>query len=163
MTHAEKTGRSILRRPVIGTLALILLLPHTAGSDSSQTNSDAAEHELRDVEARLSAALSGPSVDLLSHIWADDFVSTMADGHIVSREERLASLRAKVPEGSGKVSSSNDRIDTRVYGGWAVVLVTSTWHVDGIRVGVPYQATHVWAKKEHEWRLVAAHISEVKP
>jgi len=34
---------------------------------------------------------------------------------------------------------------------------------DGKRVGEPYQATHIWEKRECQWRLVAAHISEVKP
>jgi len=130
-------------------------------SDSSN-NEAAVDHELRDMEARLGAALSGPSIDLLSRLWADDFVSTMADGHVLSREKRLASLRAKVP-GSSNLTSSNDRVDIRAYGDWAVVLVTSSWHVDGKREGDSYQATHVWAKQKGEWRLVAAHISEVKP
>jgi ketosteroid isomerase-like protein len=72
-------------------------------------------------------------------------------------------LRAKAPEDARKVSSRNDRVDVRVYGDWAVVLVTSSWHVEGRQVGNPYQATHVWGKQKGEWRLVAARTSEVKP
>jgi hypothetical protein len=56
-----------------------------------------ADQEVRAVESQLSLALSSVDVDQLSRLWADDFVSTMDDGHIVSREKRLASLRAQKP------------------------------------------------------------------
>jgi ketosteroid isomerase-like protein len=123
----------------------------------------AAEQELRAAEAQLAQALSSVDVDQLARVWADDFVSTMADGHVVSREKRLASLRSQKPDGASRLIGRNEQVDARVYGDWALVLVTSSWLSNGNRVGDPYQATHVWAKRDGRWRLVAAHISEVRP
>jgi len=102
-------------------------------------------------------------VDQLARLWADDFVSTMVGGRVVSREKRLASLRAQKPDNASSLIGTNERVDVRVYGDWAVVLVTSSWLSNGKRVGDPYQATHVWAKRVGRWQLVAAHISEIHP
>jgi len=150
-------------RAALAAMVFMPLLPYAAASDSWPANSQATDRELRNAEAQLSAALSRPDVDLLSSLWADNFVSTMADGHVVSRERRLASLRGKAPDGGGNVASSDDRIDVRAYGDWAVVLVTSSWHFGGKLVGDSYQATHVWAKQKGAWRLIAAHISSIRP
>jgi ketosteroid isomerase-like protein len=142
-------------------LAVVLaVLPAAAGSQSSPVA--AADAELRTAESQLAAALSSVDVDKLSRIWADDFVSTMADGRVTSGQRRLASLRAKRPEAGVLVISKNENVDVHAYGDWAVVLVTSSWVADGKKVGEPYQATHVWAKRDGVWRLVAAHISQVK-
>jgi uncharacterized protein (TIGR02246 family) len=129
----------------------------------SATTGAAAEQELRAVESQLAQALSSVDVDQLARLWADDFVSTMVGGHVVTREKRLESLRKQRPDGTSLLIGSNERVDVRVYGDWAVVLVTSSWLADGKQVGDPYQATHVWAKRDGRWRLVAAHISEVHP
>jgi ketosteroid isomerase-like protein len=122
-----------------------------------------AEHELRAAEAKLAAALSSVDVEQLSRLWDDDFVSTMADGRVTSGKKRLEALRAKKPDASSRVTNENQQVDVRVEGDWALVLVTSSWLESGKPVGAPYQATHVWAKRNGQWRLIAAHISEVKP
>jgi ketosteroid isomerase-like protein len=145
-----------------------VLIVNTVGAVSARadipvTPGSLAEQELRAVEAQLEQALSSVDVDRLTSLWADDFVSTMADGHVVSREKRLRALRAQKPDSSSSLIGRNERVDVRVYGDWAVVLVTSSWLSNGKRVGDPYQATHVWAKRAGRWRLVAAHISEVHP
>jgi uncharacterized protein (TIGR02246 family) len=135
----------------------------SASADSPVTPGSLAEQELRAVEAQLAQALSVVDVEQLSRLWADDFVSTMVGGHVVSRENRLASLREQKPDSASSLMGTNERVDVRVYGNCAVVLVTSSWLSNGKRVGDPYQATHVWAKRAGRWRLVAAHISEVHP
>jgi uncharacterized protein (TIGR02246 family) len=150
------------------SLAVAALIGNTfsalaaAGAVSAATGPP-AEQELRAVESQLAQALSSVDVDQLARLWSDDFVSTMVGGHVVTREKRLESLRKHKPDSTSALIGSNGRVDVRVYGDWAVVLVTSTWLADGKRVGDPYQATHVWAKREGRWRLVAAHISEVHP
>jgi uncharacterized protein (TIGR02246 family) len=135
-------------------------LPAEAGSPATGSP---AEQELRAVESQLAQALSSVDVDQLARLWADDFVSTMVGGHVMTREKRLESLRKQKPGGTSSLTGSNQQVDVRVYGDWAVVLVTSSWLADGKRVGDPYQATHVWAIRDGRWRLVAAHISEVHP
>jgi ketosteroid isomerase-like protein len=116
-------------------------------ADSPPEKDEAAGRELRDLEAALNVALSGSDVDRLTHLWADDFLSTVTDGHVVARENRLASPRATKPDAAVKLSSNIDYLDVHTYGNWALVLVTSSWRVDGKQVGDPYQATHVWAKR----------------
>jgi uncharacterized protein (TIGR02246 family) len=149
-------------RLTIGVALLILSLwmPPPAFAQSRSADS---ERELRAAETELAAALSSVDVDQLSRLWADDFVSTMADGRVTSGKKRLEALRAKKPDASSRVTNENQQVDVRVEGDWALVLVTSSWLESGKRLGSPYQATHVWAKRDGRWRLVAAHISEVKP
>jgi ketosteroid isomerase-like protein len=149
--------------PSIVVAVLIVNAFFTASADTAATPRSLAEQELRTVEAQLAQALSSVNVDQLARLWADDFVSTMVGGHVVSREKRLASLRAQKPDSASSLIGTNERVDVRMYGDWAVVLVTSSWLSNGKRVGDPYQATHVWAKRMGRWRLVAAHISEIHP
>jgi uncharacterized protein (TIGR02246 family) len=146
-------------------LALALLSPlvSTRAVPAQPQKVADAELELRAAEAQLAAALSSVDLDQLSRLWADDFVSTMADGRVTSGKKRLEALRAQKPDASSRVTSENQQVDVRVEGDWALVLVTSSWLESGKRVGAPYQATHVWAKRDGRWRLIAAHISEVKP
>jgi uncharacterized protein (TIGR02246 family) len=135
----------------------------SASADTPVTPGSVAEQELRTVEAQLAQALSSVDVDQLARLWADDFVSTMVGGHVLTRDKRLESLRGQKPDSASSLIGTNERVDVRVYGDWAVILVTSSWLSNGKRVGDPYQATHVWAKRDGWWRLVAAHISEVHP
>jgi ketosteroid isomerase-like protein len=121
------------------------------------------DRQLRTLEAELAIALSLVDVDKLSQLWADDFVSTMADGHVITGKARLKALRAKKPDAASRLTNDNQKIEIQAHGDWAVVLVTSSWVAAGKPVGEPYQATHVWAKRGGRWKLIAAHISEVKP
>jgi uncharacterized protein (TIGR02246 family) len=140
-----------------------LSLPRPAQAQAQARNTAEAEQELRAAEAQLAAALSAVDVDQLSRLWADDFVSTMVDGRVTSGKKRLEALRARKPDASSRVTNKNQQVDVRVEGDWALVLVTSAWVESGKPLGAPYQATHVWAKRDGRWRLIAAHISEVKP
>jgi hypothetical protein len=69
------------------TINVFLALP--ADAETQVVRDSVADQEVRAVESQLSLALSSVDVDQLSRLWADDFVSTMDDGHIVSREKRL--------------------------------------------------------------------------
>jgi uncharacterized protein (TIGR02246 family) len=156
--HIAHGARLSLGLPL---LMFSLLSPRSAQAQPQKTAG--AELELRAAETQLAAALSSVDVDQLSRLWADDFVSTMADGRVTSGKKRLEALRVRKPDASSRVTNENQQVDVRVEGDWALVLVTSSWLESGKRVGAPYQATHVWAKRDGRWRLIAAHISEVKP
>jgi uncharacterized protein (TIGR02246 family) len=150
-------------RPSLGLALLMFSLWLPCASPAQPHKPADAEQQLRAAEAQLAAALSSVDVDQLSRLWADDFVSTMADGRVTSGKKRLEALRARKPDASSQVTNENQQVDVRVEGDWALVLVTSSWVESGKRLGAPYQATHVWAKRDGRWRLIAAHISEVKP
>jgi uncharacterized protein (TIGR02246 family) len=151
--------------PSLGLALLMfsLLLPSPVQAQAHAQKATDAEQQLRDAEAQLAAALSSVDVEQLSRLWADDFVSTMADGRVTSGKKRLEALRARKSDASSRVTNENQQVDVRVEGDWALVLVTSSWVESGKPLGAPYQATHVWAKRDGRWRLIAAHISEVKP
>jgi ketosteroid isomerase-like protein len=163
MKNASSRLLARVRPLALAVLTINVMSALPADADTQVARDSVAYQELRAAESRLSLALSSADADQLSRLWADDFVSTMDDGHIVSREKRLASLRAQKPDGGSHLVGSNEYVEVRVYGDCAVVLVTSSWLADDKRVGEPYQATHVWAKRGGRWRLVAAHISQVKP
>jgi ketosteroid isomerase-like protein len=148
---------------LLGLIIASLSWVRTEAANAPAGAASVAAQELHAVESQLSVALSSADVAQLSQLWAGDFTSTMADGHVESREKRLAALRTTDPGAVNRVVNKNERLDVHAYGDWAVVLVTSSWRVDGKRVGDIYQATHVWAKRDGRWRLVAAHISQVKP
>jgi uncharacterized protein (TIGR02246 family) len=147
----------------LGLAVLMVGLLSTSHAWAQSKKTADAELELRAAESQLAAALSSVDLDQLSRLWADDFVSTMVDGRVTSGKKRLEALRAQKPDASARVTNENQQLDVRVEGDWALVLVTSSWLESGKRVGAPYQATHVWAKRDGHWRLIAAHISEVKP
>ena len=161
MKDAASLLRAHVRLVVPAVLVVIGLCSLSARAETLAP--DSPDQELRALESQLAAALSSVDVDQISRLWAADFVSTMADGHVTSREKRLASLRARKPPAGTELKGINEHVEVRVHGDWALVLVTSSWLSDGKRVGEPYQATHIWEKREGQWRLVAAHISQVKP
>lgn len=80
-----------------------------------------AEQQLRAAEAQLAAALSSVDVEQLSRLWAEDFVSTMADGRVTSDKQRLEALRTRKSDGDYRVTNENQRVDVRVEGGWALL------------------------------------------
>ena len=162
---ASKSGRRWLFALLAASLLAHSLLPCAArAADAAAPNAAAAaaEQEIRAAEAQLAVALSKVDVDALQRLWADDFVSTMADGRVTTGAKRLESLRTQKLDAASQVTNQNQRVDVRVQGDWAVVLVTSSWVASGKQLGSPYQATHIWAKRNAQWRLIAAHISEVK-
>ena len=118
-----------------------------------------ARRDVMAAEDRLADALAHADANRLGRIWAEDFISTMADGGVTTRQARLKSLRH--PDGAPQLTNRNLNVVVRPYGDMAIALVTSVW-TDGVKtLGQPYQATHVWARRKGQWRLVAAHISEV--
>ena len=154
-----------LNRGLLWLLALsaINLTPYASHGQAQGASRVSAEQEIRAAEAQLAVALSNVDVDALSRLWADDFVSTMADGRVTTGKKRLESLRAQKPDANSRVTNENQRVDVHVQDEWAFALVSSSWVASGKPVGSPYQATHIWAKRNGQWRLIAAHISEVKP
>jgi ketosteroid isomerase-like protein len=150
-------------RFTLGLAVLMFTILSPRPAHAQPQNAANTERELRAAEAQLASALSSVDVDQLSRLWADDFVSTMADGRVTTGKKRLEALRAKKPDASSGLINENQQVDVHIEGDWALVLVTSSWVESGKRLGSPYQATHVWAKRNGQWRLIAAHISQVKP
>ena len=60
--------------------------------------------------------------------------------------------------------STNESVAVNVYGDVAVAIVLSKWTgtTDGKPTSSHYRATHVWAKRAGDWKLVAAHVTQLK-
>jgi hypothetical protein len=137
MRNASSRLVACVRPLALAVLTISVLSGPPADADTQVAPDPVAEQGLRTVESQLVVALSSVDVDPLSRLWADDFVSTMDDGHVVSREKCLASLRAQKPDAGSHLVGNNEHVEVHVYGDWAVVLVTSSWLAGGRRVGEP--------------------------
>jgi ketosteroid isomerase-like protein len=114
------------------------------------------------LEERLSTALAAYDIKAVDALWDDDFVFVWPSGKRSSKAERLAGL-ARPGEPGPRLVSHNDSVDT-VYEDehMAVVLVRSTWMMNGKAVGSSFLATHVWIRRGDRWRLLAAQVAQIK-
>lgn len=135
----------------------ILLLAQGAGSSAPE---DPAGVVLR-LENELTAAFNKYDAAALDHLWGDDLTFVSPNGSMARKSERLAGLKnipAEIPQ------STNESVEVRGFGDVAVAIVLSKWSgtSDGKPFVAHFRATHVWAKRAGEWKLVSAHVSQVK-
>ena len=112
-------------------------------------------------ERELANALAAMDTTRLAEIWSDDLRFTFPNGSTATKAERLRSIESS--RGSGPVlSSDNQSIAVDIYGRTAVAIVVSAWNAGGSSGSQRYRATHVWVQERGAWRLVAAHVSQIK-
>ena len=149
-------------------LSILLLITATTLTALGQVDSKSTpsrrstERRLIELERELSDALVRQDRETLDRLWSDDLVFTFPSGEISSKAERLASQKPSTD--SNDSSNVNDEVKVRLYGPTAVTTVLSTWKgkANGQEYSQQYQATHVWAKQQGRWQLVAAHVSQIK-
>jgi ketosteroid isomerase-like protein len=148
-------------------LLLILLLTIAAASVApAQFENKAAQHsvekQLIELERQLSDALVKQDAKVLDRLWSNDLIFTFPNGKVSTKAERLAGQ--KPSDQSSQSTNTNDRVKVYLYGNTAVVTVLSTWKgkAGTQEYSDQYQATHVWAKQQGRWQLVAAHVSQLK-
>ena len=122
--------------------------------------------EIREVirlEAQLSDALVRLDFKTIGDLWSDDLVFVSPAGQVSSKAQRLAGMKAPAQASDTVVAAStNDDVKVRLYRQTAVVTLLSTWKTrgsDNRESSARYTTTHVWAKQQGRWRLVAAHVS----
>jgi ketosteroid isomerase-like protein len=137
--------------------AAILLLAQAAGGSAPE---DTAAM-VRRLEDELTVAFNKYDSAALGRLWSDDLTFVSPNGSLARKPERLAGLKnipAEIPQ------STNESVDVRGFGDVAVAIVVSKW--SGTNGGKPFvarfRATHVWAKRAAEWKLVSAHVSQIK-
>ena len=113
------------------------------------------------LEEELNSAFNRFDAATLDRLWGEELSFVSPNGTVANKAERLAGLKS--PPASIPVST-NESVVVKVYGDVAVAIVVSKW--TGINDGKPFstffRATHVWAKRAGEWKLVAAHVSQTK-
>ena len=120
------------------------------------------ERQLIELERQMSDALVKQDAAVLDRLWSNDLVFTFPNGKISNKAQRLAGQKPSAE--SSQSSNTNDQVKVYVYGNTAVVTVLSTWRgkAGTQEYSDQYQATHVWAKQQGRWQLVAAHVSQLK-
>jgi ketosteroid isomerase-like protein len=123
------------------------------------------ERKLIEMERQLSDALIRQDAVMLDSLWSDDLVFTFPDGKVSNKVQRLSGLKPPAqPTQATPESNVSDEVKVNVYKDTAVATVLSTWksRINDQEFSQQYQATHVWVKQKGRWRLVAAHVSQVK-
>ena len=151
-------------------LVSVLLILMAATAAVAQSESKAApskrgvEGQLIELERQLSAALVREDAAVLDRLWSDDLVFTFPNGKVSTKAQRLAGQKPAAQPSQSESETVNDDVKVYLYGNTAVVTVLSTWRgkADNKEYSSRFQATHVWAKQEGRWQLVAAHVSPVK-
>ena len=141
-----------------------------AASALAQSESKAApskrsvEGQLIELERQLSEALVKEDAAVLDHLWSNDLVFTFPNGKVSNKAQRLAGQKPAAQPSQSESRTSNDEVKVFLYGNTAVVTVRSTWSgkANNQAYSSQFQATHVWAKQQGRWQLVAAHVSPVK-
>jgi ketosteroid isomerase-like protein len=147
----------------IGLLTTLISAPVAAQTHKrAKLAAQKIERELIELERQLSEALARQDAPALDRLWSDSLVFTFPNGKVSNKAERLAAQ--KPATGPDQLISRNEAVKVYLYGNSAIVTVRSRWESKNSsqQVGDPYQATHVWVKQQGRWRLVAAHVSQVK-
>jgi ketosteroid isomerase-like protein len=113
------------------------------------------------LEDEMNTAFNRYDAATLSRLWGDDLSFISPNGTIATKAERLAGLKsvpANIPV------STNESVSVKVYGDIAVAIVVSRWTgtTDGKTTSTLFRATHVWARRSGDWKLVAAHVSQLR-
>jgi ketosteroid isomerase-like protein len=146
-------------------LIIVAASPALAQSKSKPSPSKRnVEGQLIDLERQLSAALVRQDAAVLDRLWSNDLVFTFPDGKVSNKAQRLAGQKPAAPSSQSESETTNDEVKVYLYGNTAVVTVLSTWSgkENNQAYSSQFQATHVWAKQQGRWQLVAAHISPLK-
>ena len=148
------------------TLSIALLILSTVttllqAQVKGKPNSE-VERQLVELERQMSEALVKQDASVLDRLWSNDLVFTFPNGKISNKVQRLAGQKPSAE--SSQSSNTNDQVKVYLYGNTAVVTVLSTWRgkAGTQEYSDQYQATHVWAKQQGRWQLVAAHVSQLK-
>ena len=112
----------------------------------------------RELERELFAAHEGtPDLVAIDRLYADDFLSTNADGRVVNKQEWLDILKA----GQFPVEKiTTDDFKVRQYSGTAIITGSSAYFNGGKKLWM-VRHTQVWANLGGRWRLVSWHGTSV--
>jgi ketosteroid isomerase-like protein len=147
---------------------LITIVAATAAPAQSESKAAPSkrgvERQLIELERQLSDALIREDARVLDRLWSNDLVFTFPNGKMSNKAQRLAGQKPAAQPSQSDSKTTNDEVRVYLYGNTAVVTVLSTWkgRINNQENSSQFQATHVWAKQQGRWQLVAAHVSPVK-
>lgn len=137
----------------------IALLSFAFGNAQQKPTASKSEQEVRQMIEKYRTALVQHDIPTLEKIWADDYVFVNASGEVMTKAQRLASLRSSAT--SFESINAEENLTVRVYQNSAVA--TSRVTIKGQYSGQPasgqYRSTHVWVSGPSGWQLVANQLT----
>lgn len=114
----------------------------------------------KELERELFAAHEGtPDLATIDRLYADDFLSTNADGRVVDKQGWLDMLKA----GQFPVDKiTTDDFKVRKYSGTAIITGRSAYHYGGKKLW-EVRHTQVWANPSGRWQLVSWQGTSLPP
>ncbi|HET9218885.1 MAG TPA: nuclear transport factor 2 family protein [Terriglobia bacterium] len=140
------------------TVAALALLVSQGLSTTPQNDTVRLIQRLED---EMNTAFNRYDATTLERLWGEELTFITLSGAVASKAERLAGLKTRP---ANPPVSTNENVAVNVYGDVAVAIVLSRWTgvTDGKPTSSRYRATHVWAKRSGDWKLVAAHVTQLK-
>jgi ketosteroid isomerase-like protein len=127
----------------------------------TNTPVDNAGEVIKALEEEMNSAFNRYDSVVLDRLWDEELTFISPSGAVANKAKRLEGLKS--PPATIPVST-NESIDVKPYGDVAVAIVLPKWK--GIAEGKPFEstfrATHVWRKRNEGWKLVAAHVTQLK-
>ena len=119
-----------------------------------------AIEEIAELEQRLLQAMLKSDVDTLDRLLSDELIFTDHTGHLVEKSADLDGHR------TGKVSIDSIEPGERLIKTFQdTAIVSVLMAIKGKYMDQPFEGknryTRVWVKKDHSWKVVAAHASVV--
>jgi ketosteroid isomerase-like protein len=147
----------MLARTILIVAAIPLLLAQGQGTGAQND----AVRVIQRLEDEMNTAFNRYDAATLDRLWSEELTFVTLSGTVANKAQRLAGLKtrpANIPV------STNESVAVNMYGDVAVAIVLSKWTgtTDGKPTSSHYRATHVWAKRAGDWKLVAAHVTQLK-
>ncbi len=146
-----------------GIILVSLLLAATAADEARAQGGpeQAAEGEIRKLEAEFNEAIVKADLEAFDRLMADDFTHTNQSGKFRTKAEWLANHK---PGRSAYDAFEVDDLDVRVYGDAAVVTARSTPKgrtSTGEPITGQFRFLRVWARRDGRWQAVAFHGTRI--
>ena len=155
-------SRFLLR--LLPVITLLLSLPARAPAQEATPDAAQAEAEVREAVRRYDAALRRADVAAVEPFWAPEYTFVNPRGERLTRDARLANLRAgRTAFDSLTHASREEQIRTYGNGDVAVhtALLTLSARYSGQAQRGQYRAVVVWVRRDGRWQQVASQLTEV--
>jgi ketosteroid isomerase-like protein len=148
-----------MKRFIPSIVITIALLPFASGNAQQKPTDTKSEQEVRQMIEKYRTALVQHDIATLEKIWADDYVFVNASGEVMTKAQRLESLKSSAT--SFESINEEENLTVRVYQNSAVATgrVTIKGQYSGQTASGQYRSTHVWVSGPSGWQLVANQLT----
>ncbi len=122
--------------------------------------SESLLEQFREIEAERSRALKAADLPAIERLYAEDFVGISASGDVLHKKELVENVRRRGPQ---EVTFTAEELEARQVGEVVLVLGRIVGKDGAGAIVRDGRFLHVYAKREDEWKLVAATATPIAP